>query len=71
MWITQILQRIYDHQAQLSEIDLVLALGHNMRATCFCPLGMAAPNAALSFIENFRQDFEGHIRDKRCPVKGN
>jgi NADH-quinone oxidoreductase subunit F len=71
MWIARILERIYHHQAQPDEIDLVVDLGRNMRVSCFCPLGMAAPNAVLSFIEKFRQDFEEHIKNKRCPVKGN
>jgi len=68
-WIKEILGRIKNFQAaSLEEIDLVVDLGHNLRAGCFCPLGLGASSAALSFINHFRDEFEGHIKEKRCPI---
>ncbi len=68
-WIVNILNRIYNGEAKLAEIDLIVELADNMRASSFCPLGMAAPNAVVSFIKNFRDDFEEHIKYKRCPAR--
>jgi NADH-quinone oxidoreductase subunit F len=67
-WIVRLLERIMTGVAQTNEIDLILSLGQNMRASCFCPLGLAAQGAVLSFIEKFRDEFEGHIKEKHCPV---
>ncbi len=68
-WIVRLLERIMVGESQSGEIDLIVNLGLNMRATCFCPLGLAAQGAVLSFIGNFRDEFEGHIKEKCCPLR--
>lgn len=69
-WIKEILRRIKNCEVdKTEEIDLIVDLGHNMRVGCFCPLGLGAPNAVSSFIQHFRDEFEIHVKEKRCPVK--
>jgi NADH-quinone oxidoreductase subunit F len=68
-WIVRLLERVMSGEAQSKEIDLIVSLGQNIRASCFCPLGLAAQGAVLSFIDKFRDEFEGHIKEKRCPIK--
>jgi NADH-quinone oxidoreductase subunit F len=68
-WMVKLMERIMTGEAKSKEIDLVAKLGHNMRESCFCPLGLAAQGAVGSFIDKFRDEFEGHIKDKRCPVQ--
>jgi len=40
-----------------------------MKTGCICDLGRTAPNPVLSSIEFFRNEYEVHIKEKRCPVK--
>jgi len=40
-----------------------------MKSGCICDLGRTAPNPVLSSIELFRNEYEVHIKEKRCPVK--
>ncbi|MBI5789453.1 MAG: NADH-quinone oxidoreductase subunit NuoF [Candidatus Schekmanbacteria bacterium] len=68
-WIKRILERVKNFEAKsVAEIDLIADLGQNMRLGAFCPLGMGAPSAALSIIQHFRDEFETHVKEKRCPV---
>jgi Na+-translocating ferredoxin:NAD+ oxidoreductase RNF subunit RnfB len=40
-----------------------------IKKTSLCGLGQSAPNPVLSAIKNFREEFEAHIVDKRCPTQ--
>jgi ferredoxin len=39
-----------------------------MKGFSLCALGATAPNPVLSTIRYFRDEYEAHIRDKRCPA---
>jgi NADH:ubiquinone oxidoreductase subunit F (NADH-binding)/(2Fe-2S) ferredoxin len=49
------------------DIDRLLNLGSVIRDTSLCMLGQSAPNPVLSIIDNFREEYEAHIQDKKCP----
>jgi Na+-translocating ferredoxin:NAD+ oxidoreductase RNF subunit RnfB len=40
-----------------------------IKQTALCALGNTAPNPILTTIKYFREEYEAHIRDKRCPAK--
>ncbi|MFP4370153.1 MAG: NADH-ubiquinone oxidoreductase-F iron-sulfur binding region domain-containing protein, partial [Candidatus Kapaibacterium sp.] len=65
----EIMQKITDGRGELSDIDRLERLGKMIKKTSLCGLGMSAPNPILSALENFREEFETHILEKRCPTQ--
>lgn len=63
-----ILKRIMNGQGQDGDIDLLLEYGRNMCESSLCALGQTAANPVISTIEFFRDEYEVHIREKRCPA---
>jgi NADP-reducing hydrogenase subunit HndC len=49
------------------DIERLINLGMVIRDTSLCMLGQSAPNPVLSIIENFREEYEAHINEKKCP----
>jgi len=64
----EILQRICKGQGQMSDIALLENLAQSIKDTALCGLGQTAPNPVLSTLRYFRDEYEAHIRDKRCPA---
>ncbi len=62
----EILERICRGQGREGDIDLLVDLGEQIKATALCGLGQTAPNPVLSTIRYFREEYEEHIRDKHC-----
>ena len=62
----EILTRITKGEGKEGDIELLEQLGESIRDTAICGLGQTAPNPVLSAIKNFRDEFEEHIRYKRC-----
>ena len=63
-----ILERIVAGQGEDGDIDLLLELADTISATSLCGLGKTAPQPVVSTIRNFREEYEAHIYDKRCPA---
>jgi NADH:ubiquinone oxidoreductase subunit F (NADH-binding)/Pyruvate/2-oxoacid:ferredoxin oxidoreductase delta subunit len=49
------------------DIDRLVNLGNVIKDTSLCMLGQSAPNPVLSILDNFREEYEAHIHDKKCP----
>ena len=64
----EILQRITAGKGEEGDIEKLLELGENIKAGALCGLGKTAPNPVLSTIKYFRDEYEAHIREKRCPA---
>jgi NAD-dependent dihydropyrimidine dehydrogenase PreA subunit len=64
----EILERITSGKGKEGDIELLEELGHYIRAASLCGLGMTAPNPVLSTLRYFRNEYETHIRDKKCPA---
>jgi NADH-quinone oxidoreductase subunit F len=64
-----ILTRITKGKGKPSDIDLLLEIGHSVKTASLCGLGQTAPNPVLTTIRYFRDEYEAHINDKRCPAK--
>jgi NADH:ubiquinone oxidoreductase subunit F (NADH-binding)/Pyruvate/2-oxoacid:ferredoxin oxidoreductase delta subunit/(2Fe-2S) ferredoxin len=64
----EILERITSGKGKEGDIELLEELGRYIRMTSLCGLGMTAPNPVLSTIRYFRNEYEAHIRDKKCPA---
>ncbi len=64
----EILQRIVDGKGVEGDIEKLLRLGDTIKRTSLCGLGQASPNPVISTIKHFREEYEAHIREKRCPA---
>ena len=64
----EILERIVAGEGQDGDIELLLELADTISATALCGLGKSAPNPVVSTIKNFREEYEAHIYEKRCPA---
>jgi len=65
----EILTEISEGRGKPEHIDLLEELGWVTMEASLCALGGTAPNPALSTIKYFRQEYEEHILNKRCPAK--
>jgi NADH-quinone oxidoreductase subunit F len=62
----EILERICAGEGREGDIELLEDLGEQIKQTALCGLGQTAPNPVLSTIRYFREEYEEHIRDKKC-----
>jgi NADH:ubiquinone oxidoreductase subunit F (NADH-binding)/(2Fe-2S) ferredoxin len=66
--LLEILERITSGKGKKGDIELLQELSEDIKATSLCGLGMTAPNPVLSTIKYFRNEYEAHIIDKKCPA---
>ena len=64
----EILQRIVDGKGEDGDIERLEELAQTIKATSLCALGQTAPNPVLSTLRYFRDEYEAHIYEKRCPA---
>ncbi len=66
--LLEILTRICDGEGREGDIELLEDLCARIKENALCGLGQTAPNPVLTTIRYFRDEYEAHIRDKRCPA---
>jgi NADH-quinone oxidoreductase subunit F len=66
--LLEILERITSGNGKEGDIESLEELSHYIKAASLCGLGMTAPNPVLSTLRYFRDEYEAHIRDKKCPA---
>lgn len=64
----EILERICDGKGVKGDIERLEELAVGIKASALCGLGQTAPNPVLSTIRYFRDEYEAHINDKKCPA---
>ncbi|WP_195268355.1 NADH-quinone oxidoreductase subunit NuoF [Eubacterium sp. 1001713B170207_170306_E7] len=64
----EILERICDGKGEEGDIERLEELAEGIKASALCGLGQTAPNPVLSTIKYFRDEYEAHIYEKRCPA---
>jgi NADH:ubiquinone oxidoreductase subunit F (NADH-binding)/(2Fe-2S) ferredoxin len=65
----EILERICNGEGREEDIALLQELAIKVRDGSLCGLGQTAPNPVLTTIRYFRDEYEAHIRDHKCPAK--
>ena len=65
----EILERICDGKGQEGDIETLEMLCEQIRQDSLCGLGQGAPNPVVSTLKHFRDEYEAHIYEKRCPAK--
>ena len=64
-----ILNRIAQGKGEESDLELLDDAGWMIKEASLCGLGQTAPNPVLSTLRYFRDEYEAHIREKKCPAK--
>jgi NADH-quinone oxidoreductase subunit F len=64
----EILERICAGEGREGDIELLEDLGSKIASSSLCGLGQSAPNPVLTTIRYFRDEYEAHIYEKRCPA---
>jgi len=64
----EVLDYITRGYGQEGDIDLLEEMGKSIKIGSLCGLGQTAPNPVLTTIRYFREEYEAHIRDKKCPA---
>ncbi len=67
--ILEILERICAGEGEEGDIEQLERLSKYILAGSLCGLGQGAPNPILTTIKHFRDEYEAHIKEKRCPAK--
>lgn len=62
------LERICAGEGHPADIDYLLELAETIHTSSLCGLGQTAPNPALSTIRYFRDEYEAHIFERKCPA---
>ena len=63
-----ILEKVTRGQGEEKDLDLLEELSYNVAETSLCALGGTAPNPVLSMLRYFRDEYEAHVKYKRCPA---
>jgi NADH-quinone oxidoreductase subunit F len=69
-WGTRILGRLEAGYGRTEDLALLEDLGTNMLFRAFCALADAAVSPIASSLRFFRDEYEAHIADRRCPFTG-
>ena len=64
----EILTRITEGRGKEGDIELLEELATSIKKSALCGLGQCAPNPVLSTIKYFRDEYEAHIKNKKCPA---
>ena len=64
----EILERITAGEGREGDVERLESMALNIKRTSLCGLGQTAPNPVLTTIKYFRDEYEAHIREKRCPA---
>ena len=64
----EMLEKITDGKGEDGDIEKLEKLASSIKAGALCALGQTAPNPILSTLRYFRDEYEAHIKEKRCPA---
>jgi NADH-quinone oxidoreductase subunit F len=67
--MVEILTRITQGEGEAEDIEHLKELARMVKNASLCGLGQTAPNPILSTLRYFRDEYEAHIRDKKCPAR--
>ena len=67
--LSEILERIVKGQGREGDIELLEELCTTIKDGALCGLGQTAPNPVLTTLRYFRNEYEAHINEKKCPAK--
>lgn len=66
--LLEMLNQIIEGKGSLELLDEMEELCHEIKDTALCGLGQTAPNPILSTLSHFREEYEAHVVEKKCPA---
>ncbi len=66
--LLEVLTRICEGNARDGDVELLEDLGQTLKAGSLCALGGTAPNPVMSTIRYFRDEYDAHVVDRKCPA---
>ncbi|MCR5611434.1 MAG: NADH-quinone oxidoreductase subunit NuoF [Clostridiales bacterium] len=66
--LLELLNKITDGRGEPEDLDKLEELCYYIKANALCALGQTAPNPVLSTLKYFRDEYEAHVYEKRCPA---
>jgi NADH-quinone oxidoreductase subunit F len=66
--LLRILERITKGEGREEDLDLLESLSRDVKNGSLCGLGKTAPNPVITSLRYFRDEYEAHIKEKRCPA---
>jgi NADH-quinone oxidoreductase subunit F len=66
--LLKILQRLTKGEGLDGDLELLETLSRDIKAGSLCGLGKTAPNPVLTSLKYFREEYEAHVKEKRCPA---
>jgi NADH-quinone oxidoreductase subunit F len=63
-----VVERICDGKGKAEDLKVIEDISDRIRRSCGCRLGQLAPNPVLTTLRHFREEYETHIRRRRCPA---
>jgi NADH-quinone oxidoreductase subunit F len=67
-WLSQILNRLETGNGRIEDLDLLEDLCDNIFGRSFCALGDGMTSPIVAGLKHFRDEFEAHVRERRCPL---
>jgi len=64
----EILERITGGKGNPSDIEKLEVLAKNIKASALCGLGQTAPNPVLSTLKYFKNEYDAHVNEHKCPA---
>ena len=66
--LLEMLTKVTEGKATEEDLDKMEQLCYYIKANALCGLGQTAPNPVLSTLRYFRDEYEAHVKEKRCPA---
>ena len=66
--LREILDKIVSGKGTMEDLDLLEELCYHLKSNSLCALGQTAPNPVLSTLRYFRDEYEAHVKEHRCPA---
>ncbi|MDD4291279.1 MAG: NADH-quinone oxidoreductase subunit NuoF [Clostridia bacterium] len=66
--LLEMLTKVTDGTATMEDLDKMEELCYYIKDNSLCGLGQTAPNPVLSTLRYFRNEYEAHVKEKRCPA---
>jgi len=66
--LLEVLSRISDGEGRAGDVEFLQELAETVKDASMCGLGQTLPNPVLSTLRYFRDEYDAHINEKRCPA---
>jgi NADH-quinone oxidoreductase subunit F len=66
--LLHILERITKGEGKIEDLEQLESLAHQIKDGSLCGLGKTAPNPVITSLRYFREEYEAHVNEKRCPA---